>query len=156
VTTIVTRTSEAPRVFYLLFPDSSSTFRFGHISRPTDRPGSSGTLIGFREQDISADFFSLNAQKQLVTYSDGLVLEKNTRDPFPFLFLDNGTTAANTPIFSVCSGLLSANYPGTQGNAFGLCDGLLSLGPDSILGAPSCQRIRLQLLEVPLSQNQRE
>ena len=155
-TTIVTRTSEAPRAFYLVFPHSSSSFQYGHISRPTDRPGSSGTLIGFREQQISADFFSLNAQKQLVTYSDGLVLEKNSRDPYPFLFLDNSTTAANTPVFSVCSGLLSANYPGTQGNGFGLCDGLLSLGVDSILGAPSCQRINLGFAEVPLSQNQRD
>jgi hypothetical protein len=152
-----TRTSEAPRAFTLLFFDAaSSTTAYGHISRPTDRPGSSGTLIGFRKQQLSADTFSLNAQKQLVTYPDGLVLEKNSRDPFPFLFLDNGTTPANTPVFSVCDGRLRAEYPGGQGSGFGLCDGYLSLGSDSILGAPNCQRISLGFGEVFLAQNQRE
>lgn len=83
------------------------------------------------------------------------MLEKNARDPFPFLFLDNGTSVANSPVFSVCQGLLRAEYPGTQGSVFGLCDGLLSLGVEGIFGAPNCQRIGLGFGEVPLAQNQR-
>jgi hypothetical protein len=155
VTTTITRTSEAPRAFPLLFSDiASSTTSYGHISRPTDRPGSSGTLITFRDGAINADLFSLNAQNQLVTSPslDVLTLEKNSRDPFPFLFLENGTTVANTPVFSVCEGVLRAEYPGTQGNGFALCDGFLSLGVDAVTGAPQCQRISLGFGEIPSGQ----
>lgn len=62
----------------------------------------------------------------------------------------------NTPVLSVCDGRLRAEYPGTQGSGFGLCDGFLSLGADSILGAPNCQKIGLEFGELFLAQNQKE
>jgi len=156
ITTTITRASKAPRAFSLLYSDASSTTQNGHISTPSDRPGSSGTLITFKPDQALPDIFALNAQKQLTTSSGDLVLEKNNRDPFPYLFLDNGTTAANSPVFSVCEGRLRAEYPGTQGNGFAVCDGFLALVVEAVFTEPSCRKINLGFGEVPLAQNQRE
>jgi hypothetical protein len=150
VTSVVTRTSAAPSSFALVFFDAASTSQYGYLSTPSDRPGSSGTLITFKQDQISRNNFALNAQKQLTTKAGDLVTGKNTRDPFPYLFLDNVTTPANTPKFSVCDNALRADYPDTQGNGFALCDGFLSLGVDSVF-TESCQRIDLKFGEVPIS-----
>jgi hypothetical protein len=141
-TSIVTRTSEAPSAFSLTYTEAPSTTQHGYISEPSDHPNCSGMLTAFKQEQARSTSFTLNTQRQLVTNARSLVTEKNTRDPFPYLFLDNVTSAADTPTFSVCNGVLRADYPDTQGNGFALCNGFLSLGVDSVFTGP-CQRINL-------------
>lgn len=138
----VTSSQPTPSSFAIGY-NSSGTTGVGRISPASDRPGSSGTLIVF-DQTSGGSPFSLNAQSQLSSTANGQVLGKNTRDPFPYLFLDDANPEGMTPSCSICNSTLTCDFPGSSGSVFALCNGFLSLG--SFGSSSTCQVIDLTIL----------
>lgn len=146
----VTSVSPTPSTFQLAYSDAPNSLSYARLSPDSERPGTSGTLIVFSNDNRAAPF-SFNDLSQLKITSSNAIIEKNARDPYPYLFVEDGSpTAANAPVCSACNGTLSCDYQGTTGNRFALCGGFLSLGVDSALGNGRnngrCQVVELQVL----------
>lgn len=146
----MTSATPTPSAFQLAYGESLNGLSYARLSPDSERPGTKGTLIAFSNDNRAASF-GIDDLSRLKITSPNAIVDRNSRDPFPYLFADNDSPAfANALSCSACNGTLSCDYPGTTGNKFAICNGFLSLGVDSAFGdgrdEGRCQVIELQVL----------
>ena len=102
--------------------------------------------------EVAGDVFTLDRRGYLIDLSDGKkFVAKNNNNVYPFDFLKTSPEKDNRLVCSACDGKLTCNYPGTEGNVFGLCYGYLVLAERGIYGIDSnsdghvdCTEIEMQ------------
>ena len=137
-TLTLTRTSISTIVAPSPTPSTFNIYYTLNASQPANyfqagpAPGGSGIVLASEAQ---ADFFSVDSMSRLVDVTAGdLFMAKNTQDLYPFALLQASAETGNVPVCEACGGVLRCEYPGTEGNVFGLCYGFLALGPREIFG----------------------
>ncbi|KAK5175300.1 uncharacterized protein LTR77_000438 [Saxophila tyrrhenica] len=151
ITSVIATSSTAPATFNIYYVDSTDNSSAPHNNFfQTVRAPGHGIVLA---NDANADSFGVDSLGRLVDLTLGLFISRNTDNVYPWEFLVARAESANTPICSLCNGILSCDYPGTVGNTFAICEGALALGMPDVFhhdlggdgdGDIDCRAIALQ------------